>query len=141
MTLELPAHVSIFIERLVSLTTEPIEVWVMGSRANGRARPDSDTDLLIFGPHGFLELVKTQLQQPYDIDCLVVYDGDNYKDPWQEKRGSLTKLCWNKMDDQTATYIGTKWVPDEESSVEFGADMGDLIERKERARRVWPCCI
>ncbi len=120
------------------MTTEPVEVWLIGSRANGRARPDSDTDLLIFGPDGFLESVRIGLQEPTDIDCLVVYDGDNFQDPWQEKSGSLGELRWNRVDDQAATYIGTKWVPDKESSAEFEADMGELVKCNERSWRIWP---
>ena len=138
MTLKLPCHVSKFIESLVSMANEGVEVWLMGSRANGRARPDSDTDLLIFGPDGFLQSVRAGLNQPADIDCLVVYDGDNYQDPWQDKSGSLSKLQWKRLDERSATYVGTKWVPDDESATEFNADMGDLVERDERAYRMWP---
>ena len=120
------------------MATEGVEVWLMGSRANGRARPDSDTDLLIFGPDGFLQSVISGLNQPADIDCLVVYDGDNYQDPWQDKSGSLRKLQWKRLDERSATYVGTKWVPDDESATEFNADMGDWVERDERAYRMWP---
>lgn len=137
-TPSLPTHVSRFIAKIASMTTEPVEVWLIGSRANGRARPDSDTDLLIFGPDGFLESVRIGLQEPTDIDCLVVYDGDNFQDPWQEKSGSLGELRWNRVDDQAATYIGTKWVPDKESSAEFEADMGELVKCNEQSWRIWP---
>lgn len=137
-TPSLPTHVSRFIAKIASMTTEPVEVWLIGSRANGRARPDSDTDLLIFGPDGFLESVRIGLQEPTDIDCLVVYDGDNFQDPWQEKSGSLGELRWNRVDDQAATYIGTKLVPDKESSAEFEADMGELVKCNERSWRIWP---
>lgn len=137
MTTKLPCHVSKFIEGLVSMANEGVEIWLMGSRANGRARPDSDTDLLIFGPDGFLQSVRSGLNQPADIDCLVICDGDNYQEPWQDKSGSLSKLQWNRLDEQSATYVGVKWVPDQESSAEF-ADMGDLVERDERAYRIWP---
>lgn len=138
MTPQIPCHVSRFIESIASIATEGVEVWLMGSRANGRARPDSDTDLLILGPDGFFESMRSELTRPADVDCLVVYDGDNYQDPWQEKSGSISKLQWEKMSDVVATYVGTKWVPDEESSAEFDADMGDWVERNERAYRVWP---
>jgi hypothetical protein len=85
----------------------------MGSRANGRARPDSDTDLLIFAPDGFLESIRARLSRPPDIDCLVVHDGDNYQDPWQEKSGSISSLQWEKVGDKAAMYVGSKWVPDQ----------------------------
>lgn len=138
ITCSIPRYSLEFITEIASLNSEPLEIWLMGSRANGRERPDSDTDLLIFGPDGFLEEVRVRLQQPTDIDCLVVYDGDNYNDPWQEKRGSLSQLRWNRIDSRAATYMGTMWVPDEESSAEFAADMGQIVNREERAWRVWP---
>lgn len=130
--------VSKFIADITSMTTEPVEVWLMGSRANGRARHDSDTDLLVFGPDKFLEMLRDRLQQPNEIDCLVVYDGDNYQDPWQQKSGSLSKLRWLRINEHTATYVGTKWVPDDESSLEFEAELGDLVEHSERSCRLWP---
>ncbi|MEZ4323086.1 MAG: nucleotidyltransferase domain-containing protein [Myxococcota bacterium] len=34
---------------------EPLEVWLFGSRAEGRARPDSDYDLLVVVPDDALE--------------------------------------------------------------------------------------
>lgn len=138
MTPKLPCHVSEFIESIASIASDGVEIWVIGSRANGRARPDSDTDLLIFGPDGLLESIRARLGRPEGVDCLVVYDGDNYKDPWQEKSGSLTRLKWRALGENAATYVGTKWVPDVESSAEFQADMGELVERNERAYRVWP---
>jgi hypothetical protein len=134
----LPPHVSSFVDTVASLAPETVEVWLMGSRANGRARPESDTDLLIFGPDGFLQTLRDRLQRPENTDCLVIYDGDHYQDPWQEKNGALSELGWEKTDDRNARYAGTKWVPDKESSAEFGADMGELVERQERALRIWP---
>lgn len=96
MTPDLPDHVTKFIADIASMATESVEVWLMGSRAYGRARQNSDTDLLIFGPDGFLETVRTRLKQPAETDCFVVYDGDNYQDPWQEKSGSLSNLGWKR---------------------------------------------
>ena len=136
--IKLPAHIQDFIAELVSLQPQPTSVWLIGSQANGRATEQSDTDLLVFGSPELLEVAASRLRQPEKVDCLIVYDLDNYQDPWQEKKGALSKLKWQQVNDYTANYIGTKWVPDEESSLKFGADMGDLVERQERAVRVWP---
>ena len=138
MTIELPAHVTDFIADLASLTSASVEVWLIGSRANDRARPDSDTDLLIFGPVGLIDKVRSRMQQPAETDCLIVFDGDNYRDPWQEKSGSLSKLGWEQVDDATATYVDIKWASDEDSSAEFEADLGVLVPKRERAWKVWP---
>ena len=41
---------------------DPLEVWLFGSRAEGRARPDSDYDLLVIlpddAPHSAFDLVR-----------------------------------------------------------------------------------
>ena len=138
MSVNLPPQVSSFIADVAALASESIEVWLIGSRANGRVGPESDTDLLIFGSIELLQTIRSHLPQPVHVDCLVVFDGDNYQDPWQEKSGAISKLGWFKIDERLARYSGTKWVPDEESSAEFGADMGVVITREERALRVWP---
>lgn len=138
MGIDLPSHVTEFIADLASLTSASVQVWLIGSRANGRARTDSDTDLLIFGPDGFIDKVRAKMQQPAETDCLIIYDGDNYRDPWQDKTGSLSQLGWKQVDHTTATYVATKWVSDAESSDELGADLGCVESHRERAWRVWP---
>ena len=138
MKSQLTDQASELIAQLVALQPAPESIWPIGSRANGRATPESDTDLIVIGSDGLLEAARSQLQKPQGVDCLIVFDGDDYQDPWQEKSGSLSKLKWEQIDANSATYIGTKWVPDEESSIEFNADMGELVHRQERAIRVWP---
>ena len=126
------------IAQLVALQPTPDSVWLIGSRANGRATSESDTDLIVMGSEALLRAARSKLEQPKAVDCLIVFNGDDYQDPWQEKSGSLSKLEWEQIDASSAKYVGTKWVPDEESSIEFDADMGDLVHRQERAIRVWP---
>ena len=138
MKSQLTDQASALIARLVALQPPPDSIWLIGSRANGRATQESDTDLIVFGSDAFFIAARSQLEQPQAIDCLVVFNGDDYQDPWQEKSGSLCKLKWQRVDATSAKYIGTKWVPDEESSIEFGADMGALVHRQERAVKVWP---
>lgn len=125
-----------FIAKLVALQPRPDSIWLIGSRANERATQESDTDLIVFGSVAFLGAARSQLEQPQAVDCLVVFNGDDYQDPWQEKSGSLRQLQWQQVNNDVAKYIGTKWVPDEE--FEFDADIGDLMHRQERAVRVWP---
>ena len=134
----IPEHVAAFITELAALQPTPNAVWLIGSRANGRANDKSDTDLLVFGSEALIDAARSHLERPESTDCLIVYDDDEYRDPWQQKSGSLCKLKWQQVDDGNAKYVGTRWIPDEESSLEFGADMGDLVERQERAVRLWP---
>jgi predicted nucleotidyltransferase len=138
MTIHFTKQASAFISALAALQPPPDSIWLIGSRANGRATQESDTDLIVFGSKALLDIIRSQLKQPEEVDCLVVFNGDDYQDPWQEKTGSLTKLQWLKLDASSARYVGTKWVPDEESSLECGADMGNFLHRQERAIRLWP---
>ncbi len=138
MSLQLPEHLTDFVAKLTSLHPPPTSIWVIGSRANGRATEESDTDLLVFGSQALLAAAIANLDQPQHIDCLIVHNGNDYQDPWQAKSGSLKKLKWQPIDSENARYIGVKWIPDEESSAEFGAEMGDMLERQERAIRTWP---
>jgi predicted nucleotidyltransferase len=110
----------------------------MGSRANGRATPASDWDLVVFGSPEYLKAAK-QLALPTNpkADVLVVTDGDSWVGLDTTKRGTLKAWKWRKTADQ-ARYEGTKFEKDEESSRQFGADMGNVIVRKERALKVWP---
>ncbi|HQT33737.1 MAG: nucleotidyltransferase domain-containing protein [Thiobacillus sp.] len=138
MTVQLTVEAAAFIKALLSVSPPPDEVWLIGSRANGRETNESDTDLLVFGSSEFAAALKTHVASPERIDCLVTIDGDNYQDPWQQKSGSLTELKWEKTDESSATYIGVAWDPDEEASRESEADMGDLVCLNERAIRVHP---
>lgn len=138
MTAQLTDQTSALISQLVELQSPPDSVWLIGSRANGRATNQSDTDLIVFGSEALLSTVRCQLTRPEAVDCLIVFNGDDYQDPWQEKSGSLSSLQWKQIDANSAKYVGNKWVPDEESSLECGADMGDLIYLQERAIRLWP---
>lgn len=138
MPIQLPDQVSALISTLAALQEPPISIWLIGSRANSRATELSDTDLIVFGSLELLSIAKSQIKQPEAVDCLIVFNNNEYQDPWQKKNGSLSSLQWQNIDSKTATYIGTKWVPDAESSSECGADMGNLVKRQEQAVRVWP---
>lgn len=142
---ELPAHALSFIADLVTLQIPPSSIWLIGSRANGRAKPNSDTDLLVFGSNATIRLIVESMLPPQEIDCLVVFDGNQYRDPWQEKSGSLTSIKWQQLSDRRARYIGAKWIPDEEEDGEpeefIGSDdseLGELKELEEEAIRLWP---
>jgi hypothetical protein len=138
MTPDIPESAAAFVSELAALQPNPVSIWLIGSRANGRATERSDTDFIVFGSQKLINEVKSRLMQPELVDCLIVYDNDNYQDPWQEKRGSLTNLKWHQIDNFTAIYTGFKWIPDEEKTLEFDTNMGSTIHLRERALRVWP---
>lgn len=133
-----PKHATDFIEKLTALDPKPDAVWLIGSRANQRATKSSDTDLLIFGSLEFITTATKNLAPPIGIDCLVVYNGNDYSDPWQKKSGSLSNLRWRQESGSTASYVGIKWIPDEIASAGFEADLGEMRKLDERAVRIWP---
>lgn len=137
MNPKLPNRAGVFVTALTAVNPPPESIWLIGSRANGRETEVSDTDLLVFGSPAFLAALEAQVLAPTELDCLVVYDGDNFRDPWKMKNGSLTKLNWRTTDESNAEYIGAKWTSDEESSLKFGADMGELTCLKELGVRIW----
>jgi len=74
---------------------------------------------------------------PVNIDTLIVYNGNDYSDPWQNKRGSLANLKWTLLMPTTANYKGVRWIPDDESEEDFSSDSGELLTTNERACRIW----
>jgi hypothetical protein len=80
-------------------------------------RPDSDWDLLVMGDVTTLNELRTatDLRCP-EVDLLIVYNGDDFEEPWPDpsdsrgpKRGSLGALPgweWNYVSDREAQYTG-----------------------------------
>ncbi len=117
------------------------EVWLIGSRANGEERPDSDWDFFVFTDEKTFRHMRKQpsFKRP-DVDLLVVYNDQNFEEPWPEssdkrplpKRGSLDSTApgwnWMQISDVCATYKATKDNSDEDS----------LITQTKKALRIWP---
>ena len=80
-------------------------IWLFGSRTNGTYRPDSDWDLLVFGTHNTLAELSISNEFKHDnIDLLIVYNGNDFKEPWpadpgikKQKSGSLSEWGWRKL--------------------------------------------
>ena len=141
----LPTDALLFVAQLAALRPPPASIWLIGSRANGRYRVDSDTDLLVFADQDFASAARASLAPPANIDVLVVHDGDHYADIWQQKTGSLRALRWSMDGPTRATYVGLKFVPDqdeERSSPLLAAgpatQLGEMFELNEFALRIWP---
>lgn len=108
-------------------------MWLIGSQASGRAQPGSDTDLLVFGPPGLIAAMRATFSPPSGIDCMVVVNGNDFEDPWQEKGGSLSRWNWVLRSATEAQYEGNKFIADEPDGT-----LGQFETRQERAIRVWP---
>lgn len=130
----LAPHVLTFLDSLIGLVPNPSSVWLIGSQANGRATASSDTDLLVFGSAELLKVLRNAVAPPEGIDCFVVFDGNEFKDPWHQNGGSLSRWSWSANSQNEAQYVGTKWAVDPE----LGGDHGNFVIHKEKAIRVWP---
>ena len=125
-----------YIENLLAACPEITEVWLIGSRANDKARLDSDWDLLVFGSNRTLStLRKSQTLRHPDIDLLIVYNGNDFRAPWDTesgkvKTGSLTEWEWerDKGSHVRAHYMATK----------PGDDEFAVTTTREVAKRIWP---
>lgn len=109
------------------------EIWLLGSRAKGHERPDSDWNLLAFADEDTFQELRGNVQfRRADVELLVVRDGDEFREPWGDnpKHGYLSEWAWVKTSDREAQYHGTKWVQDEKG--------GRTIIELCRASRLWP---
>lgn len=102
-----------YLKELVASHPAIAEVWLIGSRADGSARPTSDWDYLVIADQGTLESLSAKPEfNALDVDLLVVYDGDNFRKPWpdgdREKHGSLSGWDWNQTSETEAHYRATK---------------------------------
>ena len=105
-----PADVHQFLQPILA---QGYAVWLVGSRANQKARNDSDWDFIIFGNECLISELK-QRQNPGNIDALIVFDGDNFRCPWPRpsdgviKSGNLSRWQWKLTSVDYAEYVGSK---------------------------------
>ena len=102
-----------YLRMLIAAAPSIREVWLIGSRADHTARPNSDWDYLVFGTRLTLQaLQSTPALKRQDVDVLVVYDGDAFEEPWGTddhlKRGALSRWEWAMLGPERAMYRGTK---------------------------------
>uniref|UniRef100_UPI0013D6902B nucleotidyltransferase domain-containing protein n=2 Tax=unclassified Arhodomonas TaxID=2621637 RepID=UPI0013D6902B len=123
----LTAEVKDYLKKVTFLAPSVRELWIIGSRANGNARDESDWDFLAFGELGALEEVAAAPSLHLDyIDLLVVRPDGTFERPWGEsKSGSLGAWEWSPVDATHAKYVGTKWIPDREAEEEGIDTLGD----------------
>ena len=122
---------AIYVDALLRAYPAIKEVWLIGSRANGSAKPSSDWDYLVMADCSTLRAlsVHAAFNDP-TVDLLVVYDGNNFRKPWpdgyREKKGSLAGWEWRRISGTDARYKTTK-PPEDDDWVKEGA-----------AKRVFP---
>jgi hypothetical protein len=96
-----------------------VEVWLIGSRADGTAKAASDWDFVVFDGADVLRRLQKEPAVP-SMDILVVIDDHTYISPWprpedgQPKRGTWSQWKWRKLTDEEATYESAKWPDDDD---------------------------
>ncbi len=113
-------------------------IWLIGSRANGRATNKSDWDFLVFGDYFVLESIKADSTfHRDDVDLLIVLDNEFHKPYGTAKGGSLKEWEWEVESETLATYMGLKWIESLDDDIEMGLKSGVLINKKHKAIRVF----
>lgn len=127
-----------YIKQLTDKSHEIKSVWLIGSRANGKANSCSDWDLLVFGDVSTFNRVKNDISFHCDeIDLLIVIDDEFSKPYGNPKSGSLKKWEWKIESEKDATYKGVKWISDLEAESEGMSNMGQIIEQTLKAVKVY----
>lgn len=106
------------------------EVWLYGSRANGRDRPGSDYDLLVHASPSTLDALRQRQPWP-DFHVLVGHNRETFTTPWPHEGHndivSLSGLRWRCTSPSTAQYEGT-----------YETKPGFVSWRKCTAKRLYP---
>ena len=108
------------------------EIWLLGSRANGEGRENSDWDLLVFGTEETLEVLnRTPSLHRADVDCLVATN-EQFVNAWGEKLKSGSMPAWEcqRLNDFFAEYTEHKW--------KDAVDGAGVISRRRKAVQLWP---
>ena len=85
-------------------------IWLIGSRANDTAKPESDWDFFIFGDSSAFEQIKSKSKfHKKNIDMLVVDVNREFRKPYgSQKIGNLDDWNWQLETAEIATYRSSK---------------------------------
>jgi len=85
-----------------------------------------------------LQLSKRSYLNHQQVDFLLVYDGDNFKEPWGEdpKQQALSEYKWRKQSEESASYTQSKFIPDPDQDPHGTIVMGDHAYSEVKAVRV-----
>lgn len=126
-------HLSFYLPQLITMYSQIESIWLIGSRANDTHKEDSDWDFLIFADEELLNSLEKRpaLRLQY-VDFLVVFNGDDFRDPWSNKRGSLSDWKWKQLSTGRAKYWEVKWAPSSSNHIP-GQNDGRFLERERTA--------
>ena len=103
-----------YVKKLVLAYPSIKQIWLIGSRANGTARADSDWDYLVFTDDGHVlnALYRDKKRSSPEIDVLLVVDGRHAINPWSVDTWTKSlclddlpgNLAWQLISDTEAQY-------------------------------------
>jgi len=121
-----------FIRNITSSCPGLKSIWLIGSRANGTARENSDWDYIAFGDNDVLRCIENNENlHRSNTDFLVVTNDEDFRSAWGEKdkSGSLSEWEWHQLSPTEAQYQEAKWVENEEQA--------KIVVTTKKAVRVW----
>lgn len=129
------AQISQYIEELAATYPAITSAWLIGSRANGTAKPTSDWDILLFSDEAVVKAIAGNDRfHRKDVDLLIVKESGQFEKPWGiPKSGSLARWQWQQESPLEASYVEVKFIPDAPDS-----QHGEMVEKRVRAIRVYP---
>lgn len=126
----LSPDISEFVLSIVDSTPGIDSIWLIGSRVNGTAKPESDWDFIVFGTYETLEHLKSAIHlHRHDVDFLIVNSGTRFQAGWGTKAGDLVEWEWSQISQDRSTYTETKWIDRE--------DGAGWTSRQRQGIRIW----
>jgi|SRR5450759_3665356 len=129
----MPFDIQKYVQELVRRNPAITAAWLIGSRANGTAKPTSDWDILVFADAATLQAIKDDkdLHKVF-VDLLIVKENGEFEKPWGcEKRGSLSSWHWHQTSPTGASYQSVKFNPDG-----LSGSLGEMITEQFKAIRL-----
>ena len=111
-------------------------IWLIGSKANGGGKKDSDWDLLIFTSIPIYDLLRREPNFNHkDVDLILVDCEGEFSRPFGEPiEGSLKNWQWEMISENIARYVGTKWVDNLDG--DGSLTMGEIISIEQYAHLI-----
>lgn len=123
-----------YIAHLCAAVPQIQEVWLFGSRANGRWLPNSDWDLLAVGGPLLREELANHIEfQVPNVDLFIQDETGEIRAPWPGSTKTLSEAKWEKRSATRANYLSSK--------PKYGPNGDELFSselRQDTAIRVWP---
>lgn len=107
----LTPEINSYLDGLLKSIPSIESIWLIGSRANGTAKPGSDWDFLVFGDDTVFEKIQNSPSLCMkNVDLLIVAADGGFKTPYgEEKSGHLESWKWRTITSETATYKSSKF--------------------------------